>query len=236
MRRETESRTKRDGTTTSARTRREAGGGGRRTGIGKGRALLVVAGALLLLGQALPLRAQDSPVEVIRARNQKVRTILEAEGDSVSDETREELKDVINGLMDFRELSRRALGRYWDDRTEEEKDDFVNVFRQLVRNSSVRKLGVHRADSVVYREPEISDGQATVTTIGHKDRRTVEIVYHMHRTDDEWLAFDVIIDGSSTVRTYRDSFYQEIQATSYEAMFERLREKLAEEEGQASSA
>lgn len=202
----------------------------------KGLVLLLGTILVALGGEGIPLAAQESPVEVVRARNERVRSILEAEGDSVSAEIREELKDVINGLIDFRELSRRALGRYWDDRTEEEKAEFVDVFRQLVRNSSVRKLGVHRADSVVYREPEITDGEAVLTTIGYKDRRTVEIVYHMHRSGGEWEAYDVVIDGSSTLRTYRDSFYQEIQATSYDAMFARLKEKLEEEQGATAAS
>mgnify|MGYP006278812119 FL=1 len=202
----------------------------------KGLVLLLGTILVALGGEGIPLAAQESPVEVVRARNERVRSILEAEGDSVSAEIREELKDVINGLIDFRELSRRALGRYWDDRTEEEKAEFVDVFRHLVRNSSVRKLGVHRADSVVYREPEITDGEAVLTTIGYKDRRTVEIVYHMHRSGGEWEAYDVVIDGSSTLRTYRDSFYQEIQATSYDAMFARLKEKLEEEQGATAAS
>ncbi len=176
-------------------------------------------------------QAQESPVDGVRDRNQSVQEVLAAEGDSVSDETREELKDVINSLIDFRELSRRALGRYWDERTEAEQSEFVDVFRELVRNSSVRKLGIHRADSLVYRPAEISDGQARVTTVAWKGGRSAEIVYHMHRVDGEWKAWDVVVDGSSTMRTYRDSFYREIRATSYQAMFSRLQDRLAEESG-----
>jgi hypothetical protein len=38
------------------------------------------------------------------------------------------------------------------------------------------------------------------------------------------------------LRTYRDSFYQEIQATSYDAMFARLKEKLEEEQGATAAS
>lgn len=188
---------------------------------------------LMLLAACLPATAQTapppSPVDVVRERNQAVQEILDASGDSVDAATREELKDVINGLIDFRELSRRALARYWDDRTKQEKSEFVDVFRQLVRNSSVRKLGIYRADSVVYLEPEISGDEAEVTTVAYKDRKDVEIVYRMHLTDGEWKAYDVVIDDASTVRTYRDSFSREISRTSYSAMYDRLVQKLEEE-------
>lgn len=178
--------------------------------------------------------AAQSPVDAVRSRNLAVQRVLAEEGDSVSDATREELKDVINGLIDFPDLSRRALGRYWEERTEAERTEFVDVFRQLVRNSSVRKLGIHRADSLVYRPPEVNGEEAVVTTVAWKNGKSAEIVYNMHRVGGEWKAWDVVVDGSSTMRTYRDSFYREIRASSYQAMFGRLRERLAEESGNPS--
>lgn len=173
--------------------------------------------------------AGQSPLDVIKARNAAVETILKSAGDDLSDETKEELKDVINGFIDFRELSRRALGKYWNERTEQEKAEFVDVFRQLVRNSSVKKLSVYKADRVEYEEPEVNGDKARVTTVAYKGRKGVEIVYHMHKVGDEWKAYDIVIDGASTVRTYRDSFYREIAKTSYSEMYAKLVRKLEEE-------
>jgi len=185
-----------------------------------------------LTAATAPSSAQESPVDAIRGRNQAVKVILETvEGDSVFGETRERLKDEINGLIDFPELSARALGRYWNDRSEAEQGEFISVFRELVRNSSVRKLEVHEADSISYAAPEVEGENATVLTTAHKNDQSVEIVYHLLRRDSEWKAWDVVIDGSSTMRTYRDSFYREIRSTSFEAMLDRLKERLAEEVG-----
>ncbi|MDT8340326.1 MAG: ABC transporter substrate-binding protein [Longimicrobiales bacterium] len=184
---------------------------------------LLAAAFLLLAGE---VSGQQSPEEVVRARNEAVRQALERAGKPVPDPVREELKDVINGLIDFQELSRRALRRHWDARTPEEKAEFVEVFRELVRNSSVQKLEVYEADSIVYRPAETQGNRSRVVTIAHEDGANVEIVYLLHRVDGEWLAYDVVVDGSSTLRTYQDSFQREIQATSYEAMFRRMVERL----------
>lgn len=181
------------------------------------------------VSQAHAQTTAQSPVEVVRARNQAVTRILDATGDSVDAPTKERLKDVINGLIDFRELSRRALSRHWDERTEQEKADFVDVFRQLIRNSSVKKLGVYRADSVTYRPPEVSGDSVTVVTLAYKDGKSAEIVYRMHQAGGEWKAYDVVVDGSSTVRTYRDSFNKEISRGSYETMYAKLLDRLKED-------
>ena len=189
--------------------------------------------ALAILGAwSGPAMAQESPLDAVRSRNQLVQQVLaRTPGDSVAGPDRERLKDVINGLMDFRELSRLALARNWDARTDAEKEEFVEVFRELVRSSSVKKLSIHRADSITYRPAEVEGDKATVTTVAHKDRRSAEIVYLMHRVDGTWKAWDVVVDGSSTMRTYRDSFTREIRATSFDVMLSKLKDRLEQERG-----
>ncbi len=197
------------------------------------RSILLLAASAAWGGVAVPAAAQQSPADVVRSRNQQVQRILQAHpGDTVRGPDRERLKDVINGLIDFEELSKRALGRNWAARTPAQQTEFVSVFRELVRASSVRKLGVHRADSVTYRPAQVNGTQATVTTIAWKDRRSAEIVYQMHQVGGEWKAWDVIVDGSSTMRTYRDSFTKEINSSGYDAMFARLKDRLAQEQGE----
>lgn len=171
---------------------------------------------------AAPSLAAQGPVDVIRTRNDAVMKILDQAGDSVSGATKERLKDVLNSFIDFDELSRRALGKHWEARTDAERKDFVAVFRQLIRNSSVRKLEVYQADRVDYQAPVETPDGAVVTTVAHKGAKSVTIAYHMHRVGSAWKAFDVVIDGASTVRTYRDSFTKEIAKTSYAAMYDKL--------------
>jgi phospholipid transport system substrate-binding protein len=187
--------------------------------------LLVVLGPV----SATPLYSQDSPLEIIKVRNQKVKGMLEAKGDTVDDATREELKHIINASIDFQELSRLALGKYWTERTEQEKRDFVNVFQKLIRNSSVKKLEVYKADRIVYEEPEITGDKAYITTIAHKKNKQVEVLYKMHNVDGEWKVFDMEIDGVSTARNYRESFYKQIAKSSYQEMYDKLAKKLEEE-------
>jgi len=188
---------------------------------------LIVLGAVMLCVPVMLSGAVDkSPVTIIRERNEAVKKILEASGDDVDEQTKEELKDIINGMMDFHELSRLGLGKYWDKRTDKEKAEFVNVFQQLIRNSSVRKLEIYKADRVEYEDAVIRGDKATVTTIAYKGRKDVEIIYKMHRVDGEWKVYDMVIDGVSTARNYRDSFYKQIAKSSYEEMYKKLVKRL----------
>ena len=199
-------------------------------GIQRREQLLPAAVVLLVTAILIPQSSagQTAPEDVVRLRNEAAQEAVDAAGDPVSDETREALKDVINGLIDFQELSRRALRRHWAQRTPEEQAQFVEVFRQLIRTSSVQKLEIYSADSITYQPAEIDGDRSRVMTIAHKGRNSVEILYLMHKVGDEWRAYDVVVDDSSTLRTYQDSFQREINSTSYEAMYNRMVDKLAE--------
>ncbi len=192
-------------------------------------AILVAFVTALLV--PVPGAGQVTPGDLVKARNEATQRAVDAAGDSISDEEREALKDVINGLIDFRELSRRALRRHWAARTPEEQDQFVDVFRGLIRNSSVRKLEIYQADSITYQPAETDGDRSRVVTIAYKGRSDVEIAYLMHKVGDGWMVYDVVIDDSSTLRTYQDSFQRENNSTSYEAMYNRMVDKLAESSG-----
>jgi len=184
--------------------------------------IIILFQSFLVSGIAV---VEESPVEIIKNRNKTVADII-GNKDEVKGETKERLKDIINSFMDFDELSRLALGKYWKERTKQEKRDFANVFQQLIRNSSVKKLELYRADRMVYEEPEINGSKAKVTTIAYKKRKQFEITYKMHKVDNEWKTYDMEIDGVSTARSYRDSFYKQIAKTSYKEMYDKLVKKL----------
>ncbi len=192
---------------------------------------LSLGGIFLLLFTFSELSAvtSESPLAVIQARNNTIKEIIDSAGETIDDQTREKLKDIINELIDFRELSRLALGKYWKERTEKEKEEFTTVFRDLIRNSSVKKLEVYRADQIKYDDPLIDDDKATVTTKAYKGRKNVEIVYKMHQVGGEWKIYDMIIDGMSTAQNYRGSFYKQIAKTSYQEMYDKLVKRLSEE-------
>ncbi|RMG67452.1 MAG: ABC transporter substrate-binding protein [Calditrichaeota bacterium] len=182
-----------------------------------------------MLQIGLQATVEDSPVAVIRHRNETIQKILKQAGDKVDDATRERLKDIINNIIDFKELARLALGKYWKERTEKEKAEFVDVFRKLIRNSSVKKLEIYRADRIEYKPAVIKGDKATVTTIAYKGRKSVEIVYKMHKVNGQWKVYDMVIDGLSTARSYRDSFYKQIAKSSYQEMYNKLVKRLEEQ-------
>jgi phospholipid transport system substrate-binding protein len=60
------------------------------------------------------------------------------------------------------------------------------------------------------------------TTVLKNDGSTVQVDYRLHRTDDGWKAWDVVIEGISYVKSFRDDFDSEISQKGIDEVIKRL--------------
>ena len=56
----------------------------------------------------------------------------------------ERLKEIVHPLFSFGEMARRSLGRYWRNRTAEEREEFVGVFTDYLEMTYPNRLDLHK--------------------------------------------------------------------------------------------
>src|SRR5262249_14525505 len=89
-------------------------------------ALLVGGGSVAMAGQA---------TDRLKPEIDKVVTTLEnpaLKGDGKTAERRQALRTITDGVFDWNEMAKRALGRHWAARTPAEQQEFVGLFRDLL--------------------------------------------------------------------------------------------------------
>lgn len=170
--------------------------------------------------------------EMLEGRDQQIKGILAGSSDYTA-EQRQELKTLINGVLDFRSMAQTALGPFWDDRTEAERDSFIAVFRDIVRAQSLSDLDVYNS-TVTYETIDVSGDSAFVRTMTtYNDART-PVEYVLHRADSTWKAEDIIVDDVSTAEGYARSFQTVVRRHGFDALLqslERKREAIAARDG-----
>lgn len=194
-----------------------------------------VFAALLFIAIALPGAsfAQSGDSAAIRAllqqRDAEIKTLLGTR-DTFTDAQRDELKAVVNGAIDFRAMSAEALGDYWAPLTPAQKNEFVDVFSQIVRIQSLSNLDVYRA-RVAYDTITVEGDEAHVTTTTtYKDVPT-RVEYKMGRSGDTWTVRDISLDGVSTVDGYARSFQNVIRKRDFATLMTSLNRRLARTQG-----
>ena len=117
------------------------------------------------------------------------------------------MRKVIHRYFDFEEMSRRSLARAWRKRTPNEKAEFIELFSYFMERNYASTLESYTNEKVVLGK-ETSDAEfARVNTvIITTDKKEVAIVYRLHKVGGEWRVYDVVVEGVSLIKNYRDQF------------------------------
>jgi phospholipid transport system substrate-binding protein len=180
--------------------------------------------AALLLLTALGFAAApplDDAAEAVRATLSRAQQVVV--GPAERNEKLASLRVLARELLDARAMARRAIGKELATRSAEEREEFVELFEELIVRAYLQKLLFFRKPEFAYGEAE-PQGEVTIVTtriLSAKDEYFVN--YEMSRRDGRWLATDVVIEGISITRNYRSQFQTILRRQSFEELLARMR-------------
>lgn len=180
---------------------------------------------LLLLTGVCPALAQDRAAEIRSLLEQRDRQLKQLLGTrtTFTEAQKDQLKDMINDVIDFQAMGSAALGPFWTPLTPAQRTEFVAVFSDIVRAQSLSDLNVYRA-TVRYEAINVQGNTARVVTQTTYNRTTTKVEYVMGFSQ-RWRVHDLILDGVSTVESYARSFQAVIRKRGFEALMTSLRRK-----------
>jgi phospholipid transport system substrate-binding protein len=163
-------------------------------------------------------------LSMMKSREASIKKVL-GEGDiTYTDQQGERLQELINEIIDFTEMSKTALSTHWTELSAAQKSEFVSLFSQVVKKSSLKKLDIFHA-VIEYKTVKVEGEKAFAT---YKRTRTA-VDYELHRVNSTWKVTDFLIDEVSTAESYKRSFQKIIRKHNFQGLMDRLRKKLEEE-------
>jgi phospholipid transport system substrate-binding protein len=133
---------------------------------------------------------------------------------------------VVSPRFDFAEMVKRCLGPHWENRTPEERQEFVTPFATTLARSYIDGIRSYENSTVLFtREWNNANSAEVDTKIVTNGAKDLVVSYKMHLIDDDWKVYDVIIDDISLVDNYRSQFHRVIMRSSFEDLLRILKEK-----------
>jgi len=186
----------------------------------------------LILGMTVPGLAGE-PSEKIKKTTDRILSIVAnpaLKNPSRAQERKKLIRSVVDEQFDWEEMARRSLGRHWDQRTDEEKKEFVRLFADLLDRTYMNKVEGYSGEKVRYEGETIDGDYASVKMkIVTKQNKDIPVEYRLKKKGNDWFVYDVSIEGVSLVNNYRTQFNSIIVQSSYENLVKKLREKVAQD-------
>jgi phospholipid transport system substrate-binding protein len=134
----------------------------------------------------------------------------------------------IDTIFDFKELSRRTLGKQWKKMSAEQQTEFVQLFRELLQGVYADRLLAYSDQKVLFeKEIMLKKGRAEVQSyLQTSDGKKIPLFYRLTDKSGSWKVYDIIIEGVSMVKNYRTQFRQILSKDSPAKLLEILRKKV----------
>ena len=140
--------------------------------------------------------------------------------------------NVVRERFDFREMSKRVLGQQWRNLSDQEQDQFERLFTQLLQYAYVGKIDDYSGQKVEFTQKRIKGERAEVQTLLVDKDRSIPVSYILVLRGDQWMAYDVVVEGVSLVRNYMEQFKEILQKEEYAGLIQQIQSKISQFEQQ----
>ena len=180
----------------------------------------------LAVGSPASARA-GAPTEQLKASVDQIIKVLEdpaLKPESRVRDRRAAIRKEAEGVFDFTETAKRALGRHWQALAEADRHEFTSLFTDLIERAYISKIERYSGERIAYTGEVVDGGLATVRTrFVTKQGTEIPVDYRMQQRGDRWLVYDVSVEGVSLVNNYRTQFDKIIQTSSYAELVRKMK-------------
>src|SRR5947199_10212398 len=129
-------------------------------------------------------------------------------------------------IFDVAETAKRALARHWASRTAAEREEFTQLFADLLESTYIARIEQYGGERIKYTQETIDGDNAIVRAkVVTKKGTEVPVESRLLHRGDRWLIYDVLIQNVSLIANYRAQLDKIVRTTSYGELMPRLKHK-----------
>ncbi len=138
------------------------------------------------------------------------------------------VEEILIPHADFKRMAQLALGKHWRTADADQRSEFVTQFRHLLNRTYATAVQMASLEAIRYL-PARTGSKPDTTVVRTEVRRPgeplVTISYNLYRTNEQWLVYDILVDGISLVSNYRSTFAEEIRTKGLPGLIKELERK-----------
>jgi phospholipid transport system substrate-binding protein len=177
------------------------------------------------------VHGEGAPTEAVRTTVSQALRVLRDEELKKPERTDERvirLKEIADSRFDYGEMAKRSLGSQWDKLGARDRQEFVDLFTELLTTTYAERIHAYSDEEVTFLSERLEGDHAEVKTVMVGKKTETLLDYRLMKKNDDWKAYDVVVDGISLVSNYRGQFTAILRSSSYEHLVEILRDKIAQ--------
>ena len=189
--------------------------------------ILILTAALLIFSVAgeTATALASGPMDGVKANVDAIFNILR-DPESNPDEMREEVYKTVRIWFDFGIMSQGVLAKAWKTTDPEKRKEFTRLFTELLETTYCDRINNFSDERVEYLDERIKGKRGEVDIMIYSGNQEIPITYKLVKRNDRWPIYDVVIEGVSLIKNYRDSYKEIIAKEGLDFLLARMEEKI----------
>lgn len=142
----------------------------------------------------------------------------------------EKLDPAVRASHDLKRIARITVGREWSKLSEQQKEQWIDVFSRLSVSSYAHNFKDFSGESFRFESEEETPNKRGI--IVHSffmipdEKKEVKFDYLMKKSGDSWLIINIIANGVSDLALKRSEYSSILDREGYNALISKVTEKI----------
>jgi phospholipid transport system substrate-binding protein len=143
------------------------------------------------------------------------------------------LAPVVTSSYDLPFISKVVVGRYWNEFSPEQQEQFVKTFTNLSIATYANQFNGYSGERFkTISAEESKKGRILIKTVLVKSNgEEVELDYILHQNEHQWQIINVIAQGVSDLSLKRAQYTSLLKKEGFDALLQKLNEKISSYQG-----
>jgi len=133
---------------------------------------------------------------------------------------------IVAERFDFREMSKRVMGKQWRTLSPEQQDQFVALFTKLLQYVYINQVDGYLDKKIEFTDQRIKRDRAEVKTLLVGADKSIPVSYIMLLEKDNWMAYDIAVEGVSLIRNYMEQISTVLRDEKFPGLITMLENKI----------
>lgn len=185
---------------------------------------------MVLLFSSLAIAEVADPIIMLKSVTTNVLQALKS-NNVQSDASGKQLYSVVDKYIlpyvDFNEMSVWVAGRNaWNKAPANSRAEFVAQFKILVVRTYATALNNYSNEVVEFPPQRIdtTKSRVQVSSIIKRNQENISVKYRLIKHGNEWLVYDIIVEGVSILQGFQAQFSQEIRQKGLDKVIAQIKE------------
>ncbi len=146
--------------------------------------------------------------------------------EEMTEESKQIIWEEMSYAFNFEEMAKNVMGNHWEKRSNEEKNEFTEIFTSYLKGAYIKKSSHRFGEKIISLKEKQSNESARVKVdLIKRTEGKVAADFFLLRKNGKWQIYDVIIEGVSIANNYRRQIHSFLTESSYEKLIQRLRQE-----------